>query len=191
MITKDHVQDLQGIQTPGIGKYDSTGSLKLRTMSPRTTIGNFKRFHEAKSFLEYMRSVPPNYPVERLKELRAQAVIGTELRFKESPEKTPGPADYNTLNYKSIQKEVLSRTTSSFNKTMTMQSRWNRSTFGHPHSNYDKVWFEENDKQFKNVEGPGPGYYELTDDRPRKKKSMFSFGKATRNMSGIDKKTKE
>ena len=113
------------------------------------------------------------------------------MRFKESPEKTPGPADYNTLNYKSIQKEVLSRTTSSFNKTMTMQSRWNRSTFGHPHSNYDKVWFEENDKQFKNVEGPGPGYYELTDDRPRKKKSMFSFGKATRNMSGIDKKTKE
>ena len=42
-----------------------------------------------------------------------------------------------------------------------VQSRENRSTFGHPHVNYDKVWFEENDKQFKNVEGPGPGYYDL------------------------------
>ena len=44
VISKEHVQDLQGLETPGIGKYDSS-SLLLKTLSPRATIGKSDRFN--------------------------------------------------------------------------------------------------------------------------------------------------
>ncbi len=68
---------------------------------------------------------------------------------------SPGPSDYNTINYKSIdnlsQGGLASEEKKKMNKTLFKVSR----------TQFKKIFFKEYSREFMNVDGPGPGRYSI------------------------------
>lgn len=112
IVTKAHVQDMQGKDAPGVGTY-SPSSKDTLEKSPTWKVGKSRRFEEYEILKNEKGVLPVAYGTYNHISQKKQSFSKAE-RFKEkSPERekfyVPGPAEYNLVAHKAIEEFVNSR----------------------------------------------------------------------------------
>ncbi|CAI2371183.1 unnamed protein product [Moneuplotes crassus] len=183
IITKKHIQESLGIDSPGVGVYDTLASIRS---SKDFTMGKGQRFQESSTVLNIKRQVPHSY-LKTTANLTLTnwkgAKLGKGKRFtNQNPfykgTISPGPR-YNIQNIPSL-------TTSQSRSSLDKDSQ-NSKLFGAPYSKYKNVYFHEFGRDFCNREGPGPAFYQTVSESKGQK---FSFPKGSRKLSSNISKSK-
>eukprot|EP00347_Sterkiella_histriomuscorum_P012301 403369113 len=182
IISKEHVQDLQGKDSPGVGAYQTQDAFfqQVKSRAPSYKISRANRFQEYNKIQEYKGLAPLNYR-ENLNELQSKnsfVSFTKSKRFEMTRNSasmvnmSPGPADYDISQHRSIDAAVRngfqpnSHSSSRYlqpNQSNMMQTTtlMNKTLYKMPRIKSKNVYFAEYQKEFLNQNGPGPGKYEF------------------------------
>jgi len=187
IITKDHIQDFIGKDTPGAGAYRNEDVNAVKPASPRCVINNALRF-ACSPRDRCISNIPHSYrgPTDSgsISPRTLGGTIGNFTRFKKSDwihNRFPGPGSYSneascdflTQSFDPSCKSILSKMkTTNLNTTTTFRTHI---------SSRSNLYSPEYKKEFLNRDGPGPGIYELQKN-PAFTKRVVSFGKEKRRL---------
>lgn len=128
VISKNHIVDATGIETPGVGQYSPPPYEFTNSKAPQFSVGSQERFLELKQQRELKSRIPCLYGTYNLFGKKRTSFTRAERFRQRSPleEKEinqPGPAEYKVEKYHSIAPEkvdLLGQSTSNKEMNRTM-----------------------------------------------------------------------